>query len=188
MGCRPWHSAPWSHFLRPGFLITASGRSVCSSPQRAAAQGETPSFGAHLSFRTTQLRRIWGSEHMEQPRSWGRTSGQASKPTRSTPRPQRFWHALFSLRSYAWAAFCLSPVKLWLATHPSQSLEGRCSWLRSICCPSLRSAEGSQHKQRWAVDGTGGSGGTIQETWSVFGTQRGIRCKKRLNYGNSRQK
>lgn len=34
---------------------------------------------------------------MEQPRSWGRRSGQASKPTRSTPRPQRFWHALFSL-------------------------------------------------------------------------------------------
>lgn len=93
-----------------------------------------------------------------------------------------------TLRSYAWAAFCLSPVILWLATHPSQILEGRCSWLWSICCPSLRSAEGSQRKQRWVVDGTGRSRGMIQETWSVFGTRKGIRCKKHLNYGNSRQK
>lgn len=38
-----------------------------------------------------------GSGRMEQPRSWGSRSGPASKPARSTPRPRRFWHALFSL-------------------------------------------------------------------------------------------
>lgn len=62
-------------------------------------QGETPSFGAHLSFLKMRPHRVfpWGSEHTEQPKSWSGRSGPASKPTRRTPRPRRFWHALFSL-------------------------------------------------------------------------------------------
>lgn len=66
--------------------------------------------------------------------------------------------ALPTLRSHAWAAFCLSSVSLRLATHPTPVWEGMCSWSWSICCPSPRSAEGSQHQQRWVVDGTGRSG------------------------------
>lgn len=93
VGCHSWHSAPWSHFLGPTFLISTSERSVCSSPRSQAAQGETPRLGTHLSFLKIQPLLIirWGSEHMEQPGSWDGRSGPATKPTRSTPGSQRFW-------------------------------------------------------------------------------------------------
>lgn len=44
VGCQPWHSVPWSHFLGPTSLISSSGRSVCSSPKSQVAQGETSRF------------------------------------------------------------------------------------------------------------------------------------------------
>lgn len=72
VGCRSWHSAPWSHSLGPIFLISTSERRVCSSPRSQAAQGETPGLGTHLSFLKIQLQLNipWGSKDMEQAGIW----------------------------------------------------------------------------------------------------------------------
>lgn len=98
MGCQPWHSALGSRFPGLAFLTTTVGRGLCSSPRRWAAQAGTPSFGALLSFLKTQPHRCFSlGKRTERPRSWGSRAGSASKPARSTPKPRRFWHALFSL-------------------------------------------------------------------------------------------
>lgn len=164
VGCQSWHSAPWSHFLGPTFLISTSERSVeaCSSPSQAA-QGETPRLRT-LSFLKIQPHLIipWGSKHMEQPRSWDSRSGPATKPNRSTPRSQRFWQhfphwennnwiVLPTVRSHTWAAFCLSVV-LCLATHPSQSGRGDapgCGAHAALPCPVQRAASSSRGGGGW---------------------------------------
>lgn len=101
-----------------------------------------PRLHACLSFLKVQPHRIfcWGSECIEQQRSWVSKSGSASRSARSMPRPQRFWHPLSSLplgpTHEMCSVCCLSCCGL-PSIHPSQILHGRCSWLWSICCPSL---------------------------------------------------
>lgn len=70
------HVSPGIQHYEPAswVLITASRRSICSSPRRWIAQGQTLREAAPLHF------------PMEHPRNWGSQSGPAPKPTRSTPR------------------------------------------------------------------------------------------------------
>lgn len=102
-----------------------------------------------------------GSEHAEQPGSRASGSGPAPKPTRRTPRPQRFWHALFSLprgpmhelRSVCRLSYCGWPPihpKFWRGDAPDYGA------YVALLCTAHKAARTNRGGGRMAREEVGG--------------------------------
>lgn len=170
VGCQSWHSAPWSHFWDPRSLFPPQGEMCAPLQGEFSAQGETPRLGTYLSFLKIRPHVIipWGSEHMDQPGSWGSRSGSATKPTRSSPRSQRFWQALLSP---PWGptrellSVCPSVIQQ-LAAHPSAVWEGRCAGCRACAalpCAVQKAASSTSSGCWTAREGAGGRSGPCDQ-------------------------
>lgn len=190
VGHQSWHSEQWSHFLEPTFLISTSERSICSSLRSQAA---TSKLGTHLSFLKIQPylyslgerahgaarnlgEQIWTSNQTQQEHT------QISEILAGIVLP--------TLTSHTWAAFCVSVI-LWLATHPPPVWEGSYPGSgahAAVPCTVQKAASSSRGGWCMAREGAGGLARPCEQRHQMKGTQEGIRCKKHLNYGNSRQK